>query len=141
MRREGRQHGMVKTYVVFQDWIAAIPYYDSTCKVVNKFDPPLTAGEFMKVSSKPTNHSKSLGKCTQKRCWGCRFHPVYKSKDKAKGSHKERYYDLLSSIAWNRVGLNYARLSATTILGQLSNRHDHWDDNYDEDGEEEEGRI
>ncbi|KAJ4977162.1 hypothetical protein NE237_002268 [Protea cynaroides] len=126
MRREGRQDGMARTYVVVQDIVLVVPYYRSTCRAMNKFDPPMTTGNFMKVSSKPTNHSKRAG---------YRYHPIYKSKDKAKGSHKERYYDLLSSITWNRVGLNYAGSLATTILDPLANRHDHWADNYDEEVE------
>ncbi|KAJ4974807.1 hypothetical protein NE237_007981 [Protea cynaroides] len=148
MRREGRQHGVVRTFVVTKDMtafaaakdmtaFAAIPYYNSKNRVVNRFDTPATAGNFMKVSSKPTNHSKPTGKCSRPRCQGCRFHPVYKSKDKAKGSHKERSYDLVNSIGWNGVGLSYAGFSATAILDQLASRHDHWDDNYDDEEEVE----
>ncbi|KAJ4973474.1 hypothetical protein NE237_006648 [Protea cynaroides] len=138
MKKEGRQHEMVRRSEI---WDSRPPY--ATCRIANKFDSPATAGIFMKVSLKPSNQSKYTGKGRRSRCVGCHTHPASKSKDKGKGTNKERSYDDLlinrSSIAKNGVGSSYVGLSATAILGQLAKRDDqYWDDNYDEeDGEKE----
>ncbi|KAL7135884.1 hypothetical protein ABFS83_11G128200 [Erythranthe nasuta] len=86
MKREGRQHGMVRTY------LAASAPWDPRPKPRNaiQLSSPPTAGLFTRVSSKPTNHSKFTGKCGRPKCRGCHDCPPAKSKDKIKGAHKVR---------------------------------------------------
>ncbi|CAK9308828.1 unnamed protein product [Citrullus colocynthis] len=91
MKREGRQHGMVRTCRIIPSPWNPRP----ETRFVNQLDFPPTAGLFTKVSSKPTNHSKFTGKCGKPRCSGCRLHPVQKAKDKTKGSHKFKSHHLL----------------------------------------------
>ncbi|KAF3444518.1 hypothetical protein FNV43_RR14210 [Rhamnella rubrinervis] len=123
MKREGRQHGMVRTYHILPSPLNPRP----STRFVIDFDSPPTAGLFTKVSSKPTNHSKFTGKCGRPRCTGCHMHPTCKSKDKTKGTQKVKSNDVVSNhrlVTWRVVegqqGLNFARYSATGILEQLS---------------------
>ncbi|KAF5199793.1 Histone-lysine n-methyltransferase trithorax-like protein [Thalictrum thalictroides] len=115
MKREGRQHGMVRNYKA---------NFNSKSSV-NRFDTPPTAGLFTKVSSKPTNHSKFTGKCGKSKCFECHSHPSCKSKDKGKGSYKIRSTDVSTNhrlISWRVVdnkgnrGLNYVGLSSNEVL-------------------------
>ncbi|KAK8644168.1 hypothetical protein V6N13_123483 [Hibiscus sabdariffa] len=133
MRREGRQHGMVRAYRILPSPWNPRP----EPRYVQQFDSPLTAGLFTKVSTKPTNHSKFTGKCGRPRCVGCHMHPACKSKDKTKGSHKLRSSEMVSSsrlISWRvvdgRPGFNDSGFSASRILDHLSND----DDDDDDDG-------
>lgn len=126
MKREGRQHGMVRTYRILPTPLNPRP----ETRFVNRFDSPATAGLFTRVSSKPTNHSKFTGKCGQTRCNGCHLHPASKAKDKTKGNQKKRSNDVVSDhrlLTWRvvdgRTGLNFSGVSATGILDQLSNCH------------------
>ncbi|KAF3444516.1 hypothetical protein FNV43_RR14208 [Rhamnella rubrinervis] len=126
MKREGRQHGMVRTHRILPSPLNPRP----STRFVNQFDSPTTAGLFAKVSSKPTNHSKFTGKCGQPRCAGCHLHPACKSKDKTKGTHKTKSSDV---VVEGRQRLNFSGYSATGILDQLSGHcvdddHDHDDD-------------
>ncbi|KAL6587428.1 hypothetical protein OROMI_000406 [Orobanche minor] len=86
MKREGRQHGMVRTCDVMSS------PYDRHPKPrnPNELSSPTTAGPFTKVSSKPTNHSKFTSKCARPNCRYCHMGPPCKSKDKVKGAHKTR---------------------------------------------------
>ncbi|OVA20510.1 hypothetical protein BVC80_1065g62 [Macleaya cordata] len=134
MKREGRQHGMVRSYMIVPTPLN--PRLNS--RAVNQFDTRPTAGLFTKVSTKPTNHSKFTGKCGKSKCTGCHVHPACKSKDKTKGTQKLKSIDVAMNhklISWRVVdkgqGLNYRGISATAVLGQLSN--DHWDDHVDDD--------
>ncbi|KAK8534092.1 hypothetical protein V6N13_028225 [Hibiscus sabdariffa] len=134
MRREGRQHGMVRAYRILPSpWNPR-----SEPRYVQQFDSPPTAGLFTKVSTKPTNHSKFTGKCGRPRCVGCHMHPACKSKDKTKGSHKLRSSEMVSSsrlISWRvvdgKLGFNDYGFSASRILDHLSNDYD--DDHDDDD--------
>ncbi|XP_071705627.1 uncharacterized protein [Rutidosis leptorrhynchoides] len=81
MMREGRQHGVVRSYAI-------IP--DSQKRYVKTVDSACVSGLFTKVSRKPTNQSKFTGKCGKAQCLGCHIHPVTKSKDKTKGTMKSR---------------------------------------------------
>uniref|UniRef100_A0A2N9F7S7 Uncharacterized protein n=1 Tax=Fagus sylvatica TaxID=28930 RepID=A0A2N9F7S7_FAGSY len=138
MKREGRQHGMVRTYRILPSPINPRP----ETRVINKFNLPLTAGLFTKVPSKPTNHSKFTGKCGTSECTGCHIHPACKSKNKTKGTHKLKSHDVVSNsrlISWRvmdrQPGLNLSGSSATDILAQLYSDHINNDD--DEEEEEE----
>nr|XP_015878984.2 uncharacterized protein LOC107415211 [Ziziphus jujuba var. spinosa] len=126
MKREGRQHGMVRTYWILPSQLNPRP----TTRLLNNLDSPATAGAFTRVSSKPTNHSKFTGKC------GNHMHPASKAKDKTKGTQKIRSYDVVSYhrlVTWRgRQGLNFSGYSASAILDQLED-----DDNdvYDRDAD------
>ncbi|XP_068651755.1 uncharacterized protein [Aristolochia californica] len=93
-------------------------------RVVNQIDSSTAAGIFIKVPSKPTNHSKFTGKCGRARCTTCHTHPACKSRDKAKGTHK------VKSLVDRGLGLKFGGSSAAGILGLLSDRD--WDDEVDE---------
>ncbi|GMN42657.1 hypothetical protein TIFTF001_011862 [Ficus carica] len=93
MKREGRQHGMVRTYRILPTPLNPRP----DTRFINRFDSPATAGLFTRVPSKPTNHSKFTGKCGQPRCNGCHMHPTCKAKDKTKGNQKQRSNDVVSN--------------------------------------------
>ncbi|XP_076933743.1 uncharacterized protein LOC143599745 [Bidens hawaiensis] len=84
MKREGRQHGVVRSFPILPTPLSRQRRY------VKTVDSASVAGLFTKVSTKPTNHSKFTGKCGTARCLGCHVHPVCKSKDKAKGTMKLR---------------------------------------------------
>ncbi|KAK9061686.1 hypothetical protein SSX86_018869 [Deinandra increscens subsp. villosa] len=84
MKREGRQHGVVRTHPILPTPLARQRRY------VKTVDSASVAGLFTKVSRKPTNQSKFTGKCGTPRCLGCHTHPVCRSKDKAKGTMKLR---------------------------------------------------
>ncbi|XP_004304694.1 PREDICTED: uncharacterized protein LOC101293327 [Fragaria vesca subsp. vesca] len=136
MKREGRQHGMVRTYRV----LPATLNPRAETRHVNKFDSLPTAGLFTKVSTRPNNHSKYTSKCTKPKCTECRIHPASKSKDKTKGNQKLKSSDVVTNhrlVTWRvvdgRSGLNFSGLSATGILDNLSSGY------YDtHDGDEDE---
>ncbi|OIW14439.1 hypothetical protein TanjilG_15352 [Lupinus angustifolius] len=131
MKREGRQHGMVRSY-----WIQPSSLNPrSEARYVNRFDSPPTAGLFVKVANKPTNHSKFTGKCTMPRCNSCHLNPSCKSKDKTKGTHKLKHSPIV-----DRPRSTFFGLSATELLNHLSNNayidheiEDESDDNVDYD--------
>ncbi|KAL5797102.1 hypothetical protein ACOSQ2_001922 [Xanthoceras sorbifolium] len=130
MKREGRQHGLVRTYGILPSpWN---PRPDA--RFVNRFDSPPTSGLFTKVPPKPTNHSKFTGKCGKPRCTTCHLHPACKSKEKTKGTQKLNSRDMVSNykhITWRvvdgRPGLNFSGFSASGILDHLGS-HDYMDD-------------
>ncbi|XVE67784.1 hypothetical protein DITRI_Ditri09bG0016000 [Diplodiscus trichospermus] len=144
MKREGRQHGMVRTYQILPSpWN---PRPES--RVVQRFDSPPTAGLFAKVPVNPTNHSKFTGRCGRPRCLGCHMHPACKSKDKTKGAHKLRSNDIVTDyrlITWRvvdeRPGLKFSGFSASRILDHLSNGYEDYEGNddhkYDDNDDDE----
>ncbi|KAK3183714.1 hypothetical protein Dsin_031000 [Dipteronia sinensis] len=122
MKREGRQHGLVRTYRIIPSPLNPRP--DS--RFVNRFESPPTSGLFTKVPTKPTNHSKFTGKCGKSRCTTCHLHPACKSKDKTKGTQKLNSRDMVYNhklITWRvvdaRPGLNFSGFSASGILDHL----------------------
>ncbi|GMJ04303.1 hypothetical protein HRI_004099500 [Hibiscus trionum] len=141
MKREGRQHGMVRTYRILPSpWN---PKPES--RFVQQFDSPPTAGLFTKVPTKPTNHSKFTGKCGRPRCVGCHMHPACKSRDKTKGNHKlKSSTEMVCSsrlVTWRvvdgRPGFNDSGFSASRILDHFSNDYDHHDDDHDHDDDDD----
>ncbi|KAK8519487.1 hypothetical protein V6N13_133410 [Hibiscus sabdariffa] len=73
MKREGRQHGMVRTYR-----IPPSPWNPTPKpQFVQQFDSLPIAGVFTKVPAKPTNHSKFTGRCGRPRCLECHMHPTW----------------------------------------------------------------
>ncbi|KAE8718201.1 putative Calcium-binding site [Hibiscus syriacus] len=144
MRREGRQHGMVRTYRVLPSPLNPKP----ESRVIQQFDTPPTAGLFMKVPTKPTNHSKFTGRCGRARCLGCHMHPTCKSRDKTKGSRKLKPSEMVSScrsITWRvvdgRPGFKASGFSASMILDHLSDDHDDDHDDIDDDGDDDDGCV
>ncbi|XP_071734963.1 uncharacterized protein [Rutidosis leptorrhynchoides] len=126
MKREGRQHGVVRSHPI-------LPTPFSHKRYVKTVDPTLVTGLFTKVSNKPTNQSKFTGKCGTARCPGCHIHPATKSKDKAKGTMKLRSSDPDHGLISNRDGN-----SATSALAYLGNdksydEGDQFDHDYDYD--------
>ncbi|XVE84090.1 hypothetical protein DITRI_Ditri16bG0141400 [Diplodiscus trichospermus] len=145
MKREGRQHGMVRTYR-----IRPSPWNPrSEPRFVQQFDSPPTAGLFTKVPAKPTNHSKFTGRCGRPRCQECHMHPACKAKVKAKGTHKLRSSDMATNyrlVTWRvvdgRPGLKFSGFSATRILDYLCNDHEDYyegndDHDYDDDDDDD----
>ncbi|KAG6412784.1 hypothetical protein SASPL_125472 [Salvia splendens] len=132
MKREGRQHGMVRTYPILSD---------RKQRGREELASPPTAGLFAKISSKPTNHSKFTGKCGRSKCNDCHVHPASKSEDKVKGAHKMRSSsDVVSNyrlITWRVVdsasGFKVSGFSATGILDYLD-RVDDYDYEYEGEG-------
>ncbi|KAL7232699.1 hypothetical protein ACSBR2_010665 [Camellia fascicularis] len=138
MRREGRQHGMVRTYPVLP--MNTKPESRSR---FNRFDSPPTAGSFTKVAPKPTNHSRFTGKCGRPRCRGCHQHPASKSINKTKATHKLRSANLVSNCrlaTWRVVdakpGLNFPGFSVSRVLDYLDN-NDYWDEDGDDDDDDD----
>ncbi|CAN8284698.1 unnamed protein product [Cochlearia groenlandica] len=86
MRREGRQHGVVRTGMIHPSGFKPQP--------VNRLDSPPAFGVFTKVPSKPTNHSKFSGKCERSKFSNCHVSPAIKSGDKSKGRRKLQSSDL-----------------------------------------------
>ncbi|XP_027357526.1 uncharacterized protein LOC113866928 [Abrus precatorius] len=113
MKRKGRQHGMVRSYRILPSPLNPRP----NTRFITRFDSPPTAGLFVKVSSKPTNHSKFTGKCDTPRCNDCHLNPACKSKDKTKGTQKHKQnWRVMDPPHSNLFGL-----SATETLDHLSN--------------------
>lgn len=141
MKREGRQHGMVRTYRILP--ASFNPRSDET-RYVNKFDSMPTAGLFAKVSSKRTNHSKFTGKCGTAQCTACHILPVCKAKNKTKGAQKMKSHDVVSNgrlLSWRVAdggpGFKYSGVSASGMLAHLSNCYR--DDDFDYDYEDQNG--
>ncbi|PSR87525.1 HHIP-like protein [Actinidia chinensis var. chinensis] len=117
MKREGRQHGLVRSYPILPSPLNPRP----ESRFVTRFDSPPTAGLFTRVSSKPTNHSKYTGRCGRVGCVDCHLHPA--SKAKAKGTQKLRSCDVVSNhrlVTWRVVnskpGLKFYGFSVFGIL-------------------------
>ncbi|PIN17818.1 hypothetical protein CDL12_09522 [Handroanthus impetiginosus] len=143
MKRQGRQHGVVRTYPTLSDPWNPRP----KPRNLNRLTSPPTAGLFTKVSSKPTNHSKFTGKCGRAKCHDCHIHPACKSKDKVKGAHKIRSSSDVESnhrlITWRVVdaspGLKLSGFSASGVLDFLSNNDDidcGYEDDYNDDDDD-----
>ncbi|KAK4417846.1 hypothetical protein Salat_2197300 [Sesamum alatum] len=122
MKREGRQHGMVRTYPVL-----STP--SPRCRHLNELSCPPTAGQFTKVSTKPTNHSKFTGKCCPPMCYRCHSRPVSKSMDKAKGAQKIRSGKVGDATP---PGLKLTGFSATTVLDYIDRDHSYEADHNDD---------
>ncbi|CAL0323256.1 unnamed protein product [Lupinus luteus] len=127
MKREGRQHGMVRSYWILPSSLSP----RSEARYVTRFDSPPTAGLFVKVANKPTNHSKFTGKCTMPRCNCCHLHPSSKSKDKTKGTHKLKHNWVMDC-----PDSTFSGLSATDLLDHLSN-NEYMDDEIEDKNDDD----
>ncbi|URD92888.1 hypothetical protein MUK42_01930, partial [Musa troglodytarum] len=123
MKREGRQHGIVRSSAILPQEFNPRP----NSKIVNCVGAPTTTRFFTKAPSKPTNHSKCTSKCRTARCKGCHSNPMSKSRDKAKGAYKLKSCDVVLNhqlVAWRVVNnsgslLNYKVASASETLDHL----------------------
>ncbi|KAE8697446.1 hypothetical protein F3Y22_tig00110621pilonHSYRG00283 [Hibiscus syriacus] len=102
MKREARQHGIVRTY----RW-SPIP----KTRHVRRIDPVTVSGSFSSVISKAGSHSEFTGKCGKSQWVQCHSNPVGKSKDKTKGAQKFR--------TTNIAGFKFSGFSATGVLEYL----------------------
>ncbi|KAL8471177.1 hypothetical protein ACS0TY_028126 [Phlomoides rotata] len=84
MKREGRQHGMVRTHTI-------LPAPWNPQPKPNTLGGPSSAGPFTRVTMKPTNHSKFTGKCVRHMCRECHISHTSKSRDKAKRAQRVRW--------------------------------------------------
>jgi hypothetical protein len=134
MKREGFQHGAGR---VHRNKLLRIADGDAARAV----------GAYARAPSKPTNASRSTGKCRRPRCGGCHEHPVTKARDKAKGAHKLRASDVALNhrlVSWRVVdgagscaagtGIpDYKGASASAVLSYLAGGNS-WHEEDDEDG-------
>lgn len=138
MKREGWQHGAVRA---------------SRSKVLRTAagDDNSDADAVVATAAaarKPTNASRSTGKCRRARCAGCHAHPVSKARDKAKGARKLRACDVALNhrlVSWRVVdqGPGYSGASASSLLAYLaggSSWHEEEEDD-DEGGAAPDGRL
>ncbi|XP_055806695.1 uncharacterized protein LOC129875268 [Solanum dulcamara] len=132
MKREGRQHGLVRTYPIITSlWNVPTPN-SRYCYHLNSLP---TVGLFTEASPKPWNHSMFTGKCGRSKCTMCLLQPSRKAKDKAKGKKKLRGYDIVTNyrlMTWRvtdtRPRLTFSGSSATSILDHLVADHMDVDD-------------
>ncbi|KAG2238164.1 hypothetical protein Bca52824_092580 [Brassica carinata] len=89
MKKEGRQHGFVRTGMIHPPGFSPRP----SNQFVNRLDSPLASGEFTKVPSKPTNHSNFTGKYKRSKYSNCHVLPAMKSADTSKGRQKLKSTD------------------------------------------------
>ncbi|XVF13974.1 hypothetical protein REPUB_Repub09cG0016300 [Reevesia pubescens] len=121
MKRESRQHGMVRTFRVLSSTWNPNPETQS----FHRLDSPPAAGLLSDVPSNLSNHSKFTGKCGRPQYLECHLNPVSKSKDKTKGTRKFRTNKVASPRLINgrvvdmRPGLNSFGFSASGILEPL----------------------
>lgn len=116
MKRDGWQHGAVR---------------GSRSKVLrtaagdDNSDADAVVETAAAAARKPTNASRSTGKCRRARCAGCHAHPVSKARDKAKGARKLRACDVALNhrlVSWRVVdqGPGYSGASASSLLAYLA---------------------
>lgn len=135
MKREGRQHGMVRTCLLLPPPLNKMARPD-----IRHFGTLPPGVLFTKVSTKPNNHSKFTGKCAKPRCPVCNIHPVCKSKDKTKGNQKLKSSDVVANhrlVTW--PGLKFSGSSASEILDHLSS--DYYDNSHDGDGDGDDDEL
>ncbi|CAH8386127.1 unnamed protein product [Eruca vesicaria subsp. sativa] len=143
MKREGKQHGMVKTLLI----LPPLPNTKPKSRWIPMTYNP-TSGSFAKVPSKPTNHSRSTGKCWSATCPECHSHPLSKSRVKSKGCSKMRASDVTyNMLTWQvppggtRPCLKLSGFSATGILNLMSDDDDYADDHDYQSDDEKEGDV
>ncbi|KAF8097823.1 hypothetical protein N665_0280s0025 [Sinapis alba] len=116
MKREGRQHGFVRTGMIHPSGFNPKP----SNQFLNRLDSPR---DFTKVSSKPTNHSKSTGKRERSKYSNCHVSPAIKPAAKSKGRQKLESTDWWVDDELNRLtGLDAssARDILDTLCGEVS---------------------
>jgi hypothetical protein len=140
MKREGWQHGAVRAS---RSKVLRTAAGDDNSDAAAVVETAAAA-----AARKPTNASRSTGKCRRARCAGCHAHPVSKARDKAKGARKLRACDVALNhrlVSWRVVdqGPGYSGASASSLLAYLaggSSWHEEEDDD-DEGGAAPDGRL
>lgn len=136
MKREGWQHGNVRIS------------HNKLLRVgggTDDAEAPKAVGAvvMLKAPAKPTNASKSTGKCRRPRCSGCHHNPVTKARVKAKGAHKLRACDVALNhrlVSWRvvdsgDVGIqDYKGTSASSLLAYLAGSGNSWHEDEDDAG-------
>ncbi|KQK06834.1 uncharacterized protein LOC100831532 [Brachypodium distachyon] len=144
MKREGFQHGAVR---VNRSKLLRIADGEAA-----KAAAAAEIGVYARAPSKPTNASRSTGKCRRPRCVGCHEHPVTKARDKAKGAHKLRACDVALNhrlVSWRVVdgagasaagtGIpDYKGASASAVLAYMAGGNS-WHEEEEDDGADLEG--
>ncbi|XP_066371246.1 uncharacterized protein [Miscanthus floridulus] len=143
MKREGRQHGTVR---ISRSKVLKTAAADAEAAA----EPVAVAvAATEKAAGKPTNASRSTGKCRRPRCAGCHAHPVTKARDKAKGAHKLRACDVALNhrlVSWRVVDQGqgvpeYRGKSASSLLAYLAGGSGNSWHEEEEDGADEGGGI
>ncbi|CAH2047935.1 unnamed protein product [Thlaspi arvense] len=129
MKWEGRQHGVVRTWMTHPSLCSPRP----TNHFVNRLDSIPGFGEFVKVPSKPTNHSKFTGKCDRSKCINCHVSPATRSADKSKGRRNQQATTWWAEDKLDRF-MGSDSFSAKSILDTLCGE-DYDDHMYDHDYE------
>ncbi|RLM69295.1 uncharacterized protein C2845_PM17G08710 [Panicum miliaceum] len=136
MKREGWQRGTIR---INRNKLLRVAAAASDCE-----ETAIGAMTLGKAPAKPTNASKTTGKCRRPRCAGCHYHPVTKARDKAKGAHKLHAGDVALNhrlVSWRVVDgggaggsgipADYKGTSASSLLAYLAGSGSSWheDDN------------
>ncbi|CAF1801459.1 unnamed protein product [Brassica oleracea var. botrytis] len=127
MKKEGRQHGFVRTGMIHPPGFSPRP----SNQFVNRLDSPPGSGESTKVPSKPTKHSKFTGKNERSKYTNCHVSPAMKSADTSKGRQKLKSTDWWVDDQLDRLtgsGASSARDILDTIGGEDYGGHDYDDD-------------
>ncbi|KAL8193553.1 hypothetical protein R6Q57_026688 [Mikania cordata] len=125
MKREGRQHGVVRSHPILPTLLSRQRRYAKTVD-----SSSVAGGLFTKVSTKPTNHSKFTGKCGTPRCLGCHIHPVCKSKHKAKATMRLRSdHGLIDCLSGT------SSIDALAYIASVETYEDDAVDDYNDDGD------
>ncbi|KAF3556924.1 hypothetical protein F2Q69_00010454 [Brassica cretica] len=125
MKKEGRQHGFVRTGMIHPPGFSPGPSNQFG------FDSPPASEEFTKVPSKPTNHCKFTGKNERSKYSNCHVSPAMKSADTSKGRQKLKSTDWWNDDNLDRLtgpGASSARDILDTIGGEGYGGHDYDDD-------------
>lgn len=137
MKREGRQHGTVR---ISRSKVLKTAAAAADADAESPAAEPLAVAATEKAAGKPTNASRSTGKCRRPRCAGCHAHPVTKARDKAKGAHKLRACDVALNhrlVSWRVVDQGqgvpeYRGKSASSLLAYLAGSGNSWHEDDDD---------
>lgn len=133
MKREGWQHGTVR---ISRSKVLRLAAAGEDAEAADQ--------AVVAAAAKPTNASRSTGKCRRPRCAGCHAHPVTKARDKAKGAHKLRACDVALNhrlVSWRVVDQGpgvpeYRGKSASSLLAYLAGGSGNsWHEDDDDAGE------
>lgn len=124
MKREGWQHGTVR---ISRSKVLRTAAAGADAEAADEAVMAVAVAKAA-AAAKPTNASRSTGKCRRPRCAGCHAHPVTKAKDKAKGAHKLRACDVALNhrlVSWRVVDQGngvpeYRGKSASSLLAYLA---------------------
>ncbi|XP_073013834.1 uncharacterized protein [Typha latifolia] len=129
MKREGWKHGMNKGVDVGRR--RSLFHARANYKPAEDLESSPATGVLQpQLLLKPTNSSKFTGKCRKARCRSCHYHPVSKSRDKAKGEYKLKSCDVALNhrlVSWRVVD------EGSTLSGNC--RYDDADEEEEDDND------